>query len=205
MPVATATPRRLSADARKQQIVETVLDLVATRGADAVTTQSIADVIGLSQPAVFRHFPTKEAIWVAVLDWLDEQLAGIHQNAGADKALKPLDALEQMFLAHIKLIVRFPALAKLVFSDHLRLQYPGLNERFAAIHAAYQARVIELIRRAKLEGEAGTEVAPKHGATLYFCMVQGLGFQLVIARLLVDALREAKHIFALYRRAVTQA
>jgi AcrR family transcriptional regulator len=51
--------RRLSGQARQQQIVETVLDLVAEHGADGVSVQAIADRIGLTQPAVFRHFQAK--------------------------------------------------------------------------------------------------------------------------------------------------
>ncbi len=70
-----AKPRpRLSGEARQQQIVETVLDLVVEHGADGVSVQAIADRIGLTQPAVFRHFRSKEAIWVAVMTWLEEQL-----------------------------------------------------------------------------------------------------------------------------------
>src|SRR5579863_8614169 len=110
MPTSAATVHhRLPADSRKQQIVETALDLVAERGADAVTTQAIADAIGVSQPAVFRHFPTKEAIWVAVLDWLDDRLAIIHRRAEGDADTSPLDVLERMFLAHIHLVERHPA------------------------------------------------------------------------------------------------
>src|SRR4029453_17720983 len=79
-----AKPRpRLSGEARQQQIVETVLDLVAEHGADGVSVQAIADRIGLTQPAVFRHFRSKEAIWVAVMTWLEGQLGAINKDADA--------------------------------------------------------------------------------------------------------------------------
>ena len=67
----------MPAAARKRQIVETALELVAEHGADAVSAQLIADTIGLSQPAVFRHFPTKEAVWMAVIAWLQDRLAQV--------------------------------------------------------------------------------------------------------------------------------
>src|SRR5262245_35174553 len=66
---------------RQRRIVEIVLDLVSERGADSVSIQAIADKMGLTQPAVFRHFPNKEAIWVAVMDWLAESLRRIHSSA----------------------------------------------------------------------------------------------------------------------------
>jgi len=68
---------RLPVGSRRQQIIETVLELVAAQGAEAVTFQLVADAIGVTQPAVFRHFPTKEAMWLAVMDWLEERLVAI--------------------------------------------------------------------------------------------------------------------------------
>src|SRR5262245_28807658 len=99
------------------------MQLVAERGVDGVSTQQIADTIGLTQGAIFRHFSTKEELWSAVMDWLEAQL----QNVWS-KARKPahdqsgLAVLKRMFLGHIELIERYPGLAKLIMSDHLRHQ-----------------------------------------------------------------------------------
>jgi AcrR family transcriptional regulator len=57
---------------RKQQIVETALELIAAHGIESVSAQRVADAIGLSQPAVFRHFSTKEALRLAVMDGLSK-------------------------------------------------------------------------------------------------------------------------------------
>src|SRR5262249_56157460 len=100
-----AKPRpRLSGEVRQQQIIETVLDLVAEHGADGVSVQAIADRIGLTQPAVFRHFPSKEAIWVAVMSWLEEQLAAIHQGADASFGESPLTILKHMLTPHASIL-----------------------------------------------------------------------------------------------------
>src|SRR5215467_5093745 len=82
LPLALAElQERLPAGSRKPQIVRTVLQLVVVRGADAVSAQLIADAIGVTQPAIFRHFPTKEAIWLAVMDWLEQRLVAIYSAA----------------------------------------------------------------------------------------------------------------------------
>ena len=57
---------RRSGEDRQRQIVETLLELVEELGVKAVSAQAIADRIGVSQPAIFRHFATKEALWLAV-------------------------------------------------------------------------------------------------------------------------------------------
>src|SRR5262245_9611722 len=99
---ATPVRGRMPAAARKRQIVETALELVAEHGADAVSAQLIADTIGLSQPAVFRHFPTKEAVWMAVIGWLQDRLADVWSEARGDHAHPPpIWLLRRTFLASI--------------------------------------------------------------------------------------------------------
>lgn len=196
---ALKAAERLSAGSRKQQIVETVLELVATHGTEAVSFQLIADRIGVTQPAVFRHFPTKEALWLAVMEWLEQHLVGIYASVDeADEAT--LVVLSGMFLRHIRLIEQYPALAKLVFSDHLRLQFPSLQARFGTIHKGYMARLSAVLDRAKSEGSMSETVDPKDAATMFLSLVQGLGFQFAIARVQGGVQREAESLLALYLR-----
>jgi len=194
---------RFPADSRKQQIVETVLELVAARGTEAVSVQLVADAIGVTQPAIFRHFPTKEAMWLAVMDWLEQRLVAIY-SAADDSGEASLVVLSRMFLEHVKLIERYPALAKLVLSDQLRLQYPSLKERFGKIHQAYATRLTAVIDRAKADG-AVADAAPKDAATMFLSLIQGLGFQFAIARLPVKLSTEAERVLALYLQAITSS
>jgi AcrR family transcriptional regulator len=65
--------------------VEATLELVAEHG---VCAQLIADTISLSQPAVFRHFPTKGAVWMAVIGWLQDRLADVWSEAVAIRSIR---------------------------------------------------------------------------------------------------------------------
>ena len=49
------------AGGRREQIVEAALDLLAEMPLEQLTTQRIAERLGLSQAAVFRHFGPREA------------------------------------------------------------------------------------------------------------------------------------------------
>lgn len=192
---------RYPAYSRKQQIVETVLRLVATHGTEAVSAQLIADTIGVTQPAVFRHFPTKEAIWLALMDWLELRLVAIY--SAADDLREPgLVVLSRIFLEHAKLIEQYPALAKLVLSDHLRIQYPSLQGRFSKIHKAYMVRLSKLIDRAKADGTVTDTVATGGAATMFLSLIQGLGFQFAIARLPMRLMIEAERALALYLQSI---
>jgi TetR/AcrR family transcriptional regulator len=203
MHTAIAPRERLRADARKQQIVQVVLALIAERGVDGVSTQLIADTIGLTQGAVFRHFSTKEEVWSAVMSWLEDQLQTIWSKArlkGQDH--DGITVLEHMFLGHIELIERYPGLAKLIMSDHVRQQFPSLNQRFAVLAQEYTREVEEVINDIVKEAKLPKSFDREAAVTLYFCAIQGLGFQFSIARLKPSLRKEAPRIFKLLLRAL---
>src|SRR5258708_16730559 len=202
MPRSFTPAEQFPVDSRKQQIVETVLRLVATQEPEAARAEWVGDAVGVTEAAVFGHVPTKEAIWLAVMDWLDQRLVAIYSAAEQDDE-PGLVVLSRVFRAHIKLIEEHPALAKLVFADHLRLQYPSLQARFARIHKAYTSRLCAVIDRAKSEAIVSATVPTKDAATMFLSLIQGLGFQFAIARVPVKLVPEAERIFPLYLQAMT--
>jgi len=65
------------------------LELAAKQGVDDVTTQDMAKAMGVTQGAVFRHFLSKDAIWLAVMQWVRDRLmgrAGPRRRQGARSA-----------------------------------------------------------------------------------------------------------------------
>ena len=59
---------RLSAEARKEAIVEAVQDIFAEKGFDGTTTKELAQVAGVSEALLYKHFPSKESLYAAMLD-----------------------------------------------------------------------------------------------------------------------------------------
>lgn len=55
---------------RKNQIVREAIRLFSRHGFDGVTIRQLAEACGITEPALYRHFPSKEAIYNAVLDAL---------------------------------------------------------------------------------------------------------------------------------------
>ena len=77
----TLPQTRLPAEARQAEMVQAVLALAARQEPASITTTDIAKVVGLSQGAVFRHFPNKQAIWLNVAQWLEASLLPLVEDA----------------------------------------------------------------------------------------------------------------------------
>jgi TetR/AcrR family transcriptional regulator len=52
---------------RRQQLIETALDVISRKGFDGATTKEIAVEAGVTEAIIFRHFPTKQALYAAIV------------------------------------------------------------------------------------------------------------------------------------------
>lgn len=193
--------RRLSAGERQDEIVRVAIELAATRGVDAVTTQDMADAMGLTQGAIFRHFPTKDDIWVAAIGWVRRQLMDKLEKA-ASKGDHPLDSLERMFHAHIGFIAKHPAIPRLIFSDELRNKNPHLKQLIQEILGGYEEKIATLLRAAKFQGLARADLDEESAATLFIGMIQGLVLQSSIFSGKRSLSVQAKKVFPVFMNAV---
>ncbi|MBV8843953.1 MAG: TetR/AcrR family transcriptional regulator [Bryobacterales bacterium] len=80
------SPRRLSSDDRRRQLIRTAVDLFSRHGFSGTRTKDIAAACGVSEAILFRHFATKEDLYRAILD--DQQ-----QESGADEWMVEMRAL----------------------------------------------------------------------------------------------------------------
>src|SRR5579872_4556577 len=72
MQSTSATGSRLAATDRRRQLLETALDLFSRKGFEGTTTKEIAASAGVTEAIIFRHFPSKQALYTAVLDFHHE-------------------------------------------------------------------------------------------------------------------------------------
>jgi len=63
-----STHPRLSATARREQLVQVAVDLFSRKGFNGTTTREIAAAAGVTEAIIFRHFATKEHLYTAIID-----------------------------------------------------------------------------------------------------------------------------------------
>ncbi|HZS16071.1 MAG TPA: TetR/AcrR family transcriptional regulator [Candidatus Dormibacteraeota bacterium] len=101
--------------ATRRQLVATATDLFATQGYEATSIDNVLDAAGVSRGALYHHFPGKEALFEAVLESVEEQLAA-HVVAAAGAAAEPRLALQSGCLAWLERL-RDPVVRRIVLVD----------------------------------------------------------------------------------------
>lgn len=115
--------KHLPADERRAATVEAVVELAAEQNPSDITTTAIARHMKLTQGALFRHFPTKEAIWQSVMEWVAERLL-VRVDRAAEGVASPSAALQAVFLAHIGFVADHPGVPRMLFGELQRAESP---------------------------------------------------------------------------------
>lgn len=191
------SPRHLPADERKAVTVEAVVELAAEQNPSDITTAAIAKRMRLTQGALFRHFPSKDAIWQAVLEWVADRLIERTDEA-AREASSPLGALEAMFTTHIDFIAKHPGVPRMIFGELQRHDDTPAKRMVTTLINRYRDRLKVLMDKGKDEGELAQDLDTKAAATLFVGMIQGLVIQSLLAGNVARLKKEAPGVFAIY-------
>jgi AcrR family transcriptional regulator len=206
MPTVVEAPThpatRRSTEDRQQEIVLTILALAEERGVEAITTQAIAEHMGLTQGAVFRHFPNKEAIWAAVLDWLQARLGEVFASA---PDASPLAEVTRIFNAYMALFAAYPSVPRLFFSDTFHHPYPRLHERLQAMVQRCEGQLALWLAEAAERGEVRADLPPPAAAKFLLTAIQGLAFQSCVLGIVADPVAAGRQLFPLYLAAIGAA
>ncbi|HGX94059.1 MAG TPA: TetR family transcriptional regulator, partial [Candidatus Tenderia sp.] len=134
----------LSADERRDVTVKTVIKLAAEQNPGDITTAAIAKRMEVTQGALFRHFPNKEAIWQAVMAWVAERLLARIDKA-AKQADTPLAALEAVFMTHIDFVCDHPGVPRMLFGELQHTKESAPKRMARTLLQKYNERLTTLI------------------------------------------------------------
>ncbi len=169
---------RKSAQDRKAEIVSAAIRLAAELGPDRVTTQRIADEVGLTQPGIFRHFPAKTDIWVAVGEWIAPSPSAQDVKGGfASASADPAQQVRDMVSRFLSGIARHPAIPAILFSRELHAENEQLRAHFEKVMTGRRTKFTRLIEQAQVAGQLSKAIAPADLAALVLALIQGLAMR----------------------------
>lgn len=192
------TRTRKSAPERKAEIVDTAIRLAADIGPDRLTTEKLAREIGISQPAIFRHFPTKDAIWENVANHICKLMAksvAIDDDTSIDKRLR------MMVTAQLQFIARTPAIPAILFSRELHAQNETLRQIFATLMQGRHVKLSRVMQAGVDNGIFRKDLVADDAAYLILTLIQGLAMRWSLENHGFDLVAEGERLMDLQMRA----
>jgi TetR/AcrR family transcriptional regulator len=192
-----AKPLRLPTETRRAEIVAAALHLAHSRSPESITTTELASALGLSQGALFKHFDTKDAVWLAAMAWVAEHLLRTLNDA-AQQAETPLDALRGVFEAHLQFVVAYPGVPRLIFHELQKPMGSPLKQQVCELMNAYRQLLLRLLLASVQQGESAPDLDAPAAATLLIGIVQGLVMQSMLSGEIAAIKTQAPRVFQLY-------
>ena len=193
---------KLDTITRQAELTAAALALAAEGSPADVTTADLARAVGITQGAVYRHFPSKEAIWVAVIEQVQVALMDRLQMAADRLATEPLQALRAIFLAHVEFVIEHPAVPRVIFQELQSAQDTVLKSRVRELMDAYRQLLLQVLKQARNDGLLRGDVELPAAIALFIGAVQGLVMQTMLSGDLRQMRLQAPKVYALWQQAL---
>lgn len=172
---------------RQEEIISCTLELVREMGIGGLTTRKIAEKVGFTEAALFRHYPTKQALLLALMDRLEGLLVEPIARIAADDTGSVVERLERMVRHHTTVVRQFNSLPILLLAEASASGDKALVDRMRAIFERYLSILEEVASAGQARGEIIAAIQPDCIAMLLLGAPAGLAIR---HRLLPDVTAE---------------
>ncbi|MGW6933914.1 SACE_7040 family transcriptional regulator [Lentzea sp. NPDC054927] len=145
---------------RRDQILNAAAELFARHGFHGVGIDDIGAAVGISGPALYRHFRSKDAMLGEMLTSISERLLDGGQSR-VDAATSPEEALRELIGWHVDFALDDPALITVQMRNLANLTDPD-RRRVRALQRRYVEVWVETIRRTVPDFDEPTARAAAH-------------------------------------------
>jgi len=102
--------------ARREEILDAATDLFAEHGFSETVTQTLADRLGVGKGTIYRHFPSKQALFLAAADRVMRRLR-LRIDGGIEGIVDPLDRLSRAVIEFLAFFEEHPKFAELLIQE----------------------------------------------------------------------------------------
>ena len=156
---------------RKQQIIEAARRLITDKGMEAVTIDAIAETVGFSEAAIYRHFSSKQQILHQLINDLEHHLLACVASAQTTEP-NALRVLECILEAHLADVEGSRGVSFIVVAGAMSFEGIGLSHRIREMHDRYIESIKEVMRRGVGEGEFHKNLNVDAAAFTFLGMIQ---------------------------------
>ena len=171
---------------RQMEIVKAAIQVIAQQGYEKLTTKKLAQSIGVTDAALYRHFESKKELIRMVLCYFEQVSCEVIQRINSLQ-ISPLEKVSRFVLDRYEIFENDPDLAMVMFSEELFKNDPSFEENLLSIMHIHRDEVMGYIMQGQRIGQIRENLNPMH----LFRMIVGS------MRLLVTQWNMSRHAFDL--------
>jgi TetR/AcrR family transcriptional regulator len=166
----TAMPPRKSQ--RRQQILESLAQMLEANPGSRITTAGLAKQVGVSEAALYRHFPSKSKMFEGLIEFIEETLFSrikiiLNEEHAATQRC------EKMLMLLLTFTERNPGITRILTGDALAGESERLHQRVAQLFDRFEMQLKQVIREAEMREGLRPQIPLHAAANLLMSAAEG--------------------------------
>ena len=168
----TVTNEEHKKPSRKEQILQSLATILEQSPGGRITTAGLAKHVGVSEAALYRHFPSKAKMFEALIEFIENTIFPrinqiMNEEMEADKRCEKILGLILTFCE------RNPGITRILTGDPLAGETERLRQRVTQLFDRIEAQLRQIIREMPIRGQQKTSTDPVVAANLLLSLAEG--------------------------------
>jgi TetR/AcrR family transcriptional regulator len=157
---------------RAQQILEALAHQLETNPGERITTAALAKAVGVSEAALYRHFPSKARMFEALIEFIEDTVFGLVNRILAEQSSAPARC-EQILGVLLGFSARNPGLSRILVGDALMGENERLRTRITQFYDRLETQFRQILREAESRNELPVGNPSAASANLLLAVAEG--------------------------------
>jgi len=158
---------------RQRQIIDAARKVLIRYGIEHITIRRVAQEVGISEAAVYRHFKSKRDVLSLLADHIGGNIVGDITRATV-QSYTPLEALNSVLRNHLSTIEQRRGISFQVITQIVSLGDKKLNEKMTLTIDRYKSCLKDLLAEGVKSGEVRGDIDLEAVTTTLYSIIQGL-------------------------------
>lgn len=134
---------------RRQQILEALAQMLEASPGSRITTAGLARQVGVSEAALYRHFPSKSKMFEGLIEFIEDTLFS-RINMILSEEQTAAVRCEKMLMLLLAFTERNPGITRILTGDALAGETDRLHQRVAQLFDRFETQLKQVIREAEI-------------------------------------------------------
>ena len=157
---------------RRQQILEHLAQMLEESPGGRITTAALAKKVGVSEAALYRHFPSKSKMFEELIEFIEETIFSRIHLIIADLPDAPRQCEKILWLL-LTFTERNPGITRIITGDALTGETNRLRARVAQFFDRLETQLKQLLREATLRDNLQSRLSIAAAANLLLAVAEG--------------------------------
>ena len=157
---------------RRQQILEVLAEMLEKNPGERITTAKLAQQVGVTEAALYRHFPSKGKMFEGLLEFIEESVFSRIKLINSEVS-GGVERLQRILIFTLAFAEKNPGMCCILAGSALAGEKPKIQQRAAQFFARLETELRQILREAEIKEQKVPRLTGTSGANLLVINIEG--------------------------------